>query len=111
MVRFVSQLNANGRHVLVGFAGGLPGCDLAMGLVMNFQKTISLQTFSLNTYAPQRLSSLPCTALRLDHACGSGCARNTPALRIASGDIVQIRTRDAVDRLNNWASRSCEVGH
>ncbi len=57
-VKFLSQLKPNGRHIVVGFAGGLPGPDLNMGLVMNFQKTVALHTFSLNTYAPEHLSSL-----------------------------------------------------
>lgn len=55
---FIGQLRPGGRHVIVGFAGGLPEADVAMALVTNFQKSISLSTLSIDTADPQHLLEL-----------------------------------------------------
>ena len=50
---FLDQLNANGRLVMVGAAGGFPSSDFGMGLLgANRAKSLSLSLMSMSSVSP-----------------------------------------------------------
>jgi NADPH:quinone reductase-like Zn-dependent oxidoreductase len=55
MAAFIGRLKANGRMVVMGFAGSFPAPEFGMALMANFQKSLTLMTLSLNTIPPPAL--------------------------------------------------------
>ncbi|HWD01857.1 MAG TPA: zinc-binding dehydrogenase [Amycolatopsis sp.] len=47
--RFVDKLNPNGRYVVLGAVAGFPPADFGTSLLRNFQRSLSLSTFSADT--------------------------------------------------------------
>ena len=54
---YLAKLNPNGHHVVVGVAGGIPSPEFGMTLLMNFQKSLSLSTFSLDSIGDEAIDA------------------------------------------------------
>lgn len=52
---YLGKLRPNGQYILCGIVGGLPAPEFGMHLLKNFQKSVSISTFSLNSIDPRDL--------------------------------------------------------
>ncbi|MFJ5225461.1 zinc-binding alcohol dehydrogenase family protein [Streptomyces sp. NPDC088400] len=57
LARHIGRLRPNGRYVLCGAAGGMPGPDFASGLRGRFYQSPSLLMLSMRSFSPERMRS------------------------------------------------------
>lgn len=53
---FIEQLNANGRYIAAGVSAGIPAPDFAASLMVDFRRSRSVSTLSLDTIADPELN-------------------------------------------------------